>query len=459
MRMKLHVHIERRLYAMQKKRTLWLTIILGTLLTLMATACGSNPSTGATSSGSKPSASTASTPPTVPAEENLYVLDGPASATNGGAGQHIIAFHPGSSSNLTLPVGLFSQDHQRVYTAVPQNGQTVITVTNAHSSANMHTFTIPGTYATAGQNYTTAVISADGRWLALREIGETGPMSTIALVDTQAGKLFKTIQLNGDFDLDAISPDGSRVYLLERLNDQAGHYYVRLYDVSQNQLVDGHIVDKSDYWNDDMSGSALTRQMAKDGTIAYTLYTDTVRNSAFVHILPLAGSYRGARCIDLPAGKTSELLRYYTLALSPDGNTLYAVNSALGVIISIDVGHSDEVFSDNVKATARFNPGTLAGSDKTQALYHGAALSPDQNTLYFVGVHGIWAANTADLKVKSNYVTGQVFTGIALSKDGQTLYAVHPASGVTLVNVASGQSRQVTPCPALTPVGIEWVSN
>jgi DNA-binding beta-propeller fold protein YncE len=443
---------------MQKKRTLWLTIILGTLLTLMATACGSNPSTGVISSGSKPSASTASTPPTAPAEEYLYVLDGPASATNGGVGQHIIAFHPGSTSNVTLPVGLFSQDHQRIYTAVSQNGQTFITVTNAHNGANIHMFTIPGTYSTAGQDYTTAVLSADGHWLALRKIGETGSISTIALVDTQASKLFKTIQLNGDFDLDAISPDGSRVYLLERLNDQAGHYYVRLYDVSQNQLADGRIVDKS-IPDDIMSGSALTRQMANGGTIAYTLYTDTIHNIAFVHILPLAGHYVGARCLDLPAGKASELLHYYTLALSSDGNTLYAVNSALGVIISIDVGHSDEVFSDNVKATAHFDPGTIASSDKTQTLYNGAALSPDQNTLYFVGVHGIWAANTTDLKVKSNDVTGQVFTGIALSKDGQSLYAVHPANGVTLVNVASGQSRQVTPCPALTPLGIEWVSN
>jgi len=85
-------------------------------------------------------------------------------------------------------------------------------------------------------------------------------------------------------------------------------------------------------------------------------------------------------------------------------------------------------------------------------------LSRDQNTLYFVGVHGIWAANTNDLKVKGNYATQQAFTGIALSGDGQTLYAVSPTDGIAMVNIASGQYQRVAQSPAHTPWGIAWVT-
>jgi len=124
------------------------------------------------SSGSKPSASTVSTAPAASAEELLYVLDGSASATNSSAGQHIIAFHPGSASHVTLPAGLFSQDHQRVYNGCSQIGQTAIAVTNAQTGANIRTFTIPGTYSGFRTRLYYAVLSTDGHWLALRQIGK-----------------------------------------------------------------------------------------------------------------------------------------------------------------------------------------------------------------------------------------------------------------------------------------------
>jgi len=67
--------------------------------------------------------------------------------------------------------------------------------------------------------------------------------------------------------------------LLERLNDQAGHYYVRLYDVTQNKLVEGRIVTSlSPMISCQLSIDA--RQMANGGTIAYTLYADIVQNIA-----------------------------------------------------------------------------------------------------------------------------------------------------------------------------------
>src|SRR5207247_4674878 len=102
--------------------------------------------------------------------------------------------------------------------------------------------------------------------------------------------LTRTIPLNGDFTLDAISPGGKALYLLQRLNDTPGHYYVRVYDVSGNTLVQTPIVDKTTLnpsGDPNMTGAALARQMSADGTFAYTPYLEPRRHSAFMHVRPL----------------------------------------------------------------------------------------------------------------------------------------------------------------------------
>jgi hypothetical protein len=441
---------QKEIAAMQKQRVLWFTGIL-ILFLVLVTACSSTGSSNLTS--------TISATPTVSPGEEVYILNGYATQ-NGG--QTIVGFHPGNTATfpaITLPAGLVALDHRTIYTAVPHNGQTVITVTDTQTGKLVRSFTIAGSYSTSEANYTKAVLSGNGRWLALREQGLYSGESIFALVDTQAGKVFKTIRLTGDFDLDAVSPNGQRVYLLERLHDHVGHYYVRLYQVDQNLLVPTIIADKDEINDPRMIGSALTRQMPSDGTFVYTLYIDTPHNIAFVHILPLASQYYGARCIILPVGKSSHLLNYYTLALSADGSVLYAANGALGVVTSISVA-DDDVFSDHIMQTAHFDPGTRVVDNSAAAtLHNGAVLSHDQQTLYFVGIRGIWGVNTFTLKVTGNYLPQQAFTSIALSANKDTLYAVHPVDGIMLVNVASGQSRQVQDSPAHTPWGIEWITD
>jgi hypothetical protein len=433
---------------MQKKGMFWLTALFSAILAL-TTACGSTGPASATATSARPSAAPVST------SGYLYVLDG---YTAGGTGQHIIAFRPGSAKPteaITLPAGLFSQDHRNIYTATPLNGHTMITITNTSTDATVRSFAIPGTYSTAGQNYTTSVLSANGHWLALRQSGQGQGKTTIALIDTEAGKLFKTIRLKGEFDLDAVSPSGDRIYLLERL-DRAGDYHVRYYDVSGNDLYEYPIIDKSDL-DPNMIGSALTRQVSSDGTTAYTLYTEPTRNIAFVHILSLTGEFFDARCIDLPSGKSPALLRYYTLTLSADGSTLYAANGASGVVTAI---HLDaDVTNARIIKTVHFNAGNanVAGSDLAPALYNGAALAPDQKTLYVAGLHGIWQINTADLQVQRSYLAQKSFTGIAMTPGGQTLYAVSPTLGIIAIDVTSGKFQQITQSFAHTPWGVAWI--
>ncbi len=446
---------------MQKKSALWLIVTLSTLLSLLA-ACGTNTTTNST---------TTTVAPTIPPGENLYILDGYTPLGGASYAQQIMAVNPASanpSSLLSLPAGLSSQDHQKLYTATPANGQTTISVINTQSGTKTHTFTIPGTYSTASASYDSAVLSANGQWMALRELGQSANATTIALIDTQSGKVTQTIHLDGDFTLDAISPAGKALYLLQKLNDTPGHYYVRVYNVDQQDLEGTPIVDKTSFnpsGDPNMTGVALTRQVSNGGTFAYTLYIDIRRNYAFVHELPLNDQVYPpiAHCIDLPVGKSAALLHYYTLALSADGGTLYAANGALGVVSSINVSNADPtvIFNDKVQNTTHFNPGnsSLSNSESGRMLYNGAALSSDQKTLYFAGIQGLWAVNTADLRIQGHYLAQQALTGVALSSDNQTLYAVDPAKGITLLSATNGQTQKVLQGPARSPWGIAWIIN
>src|SRR5258708_18745160 len=152
----------------------------------------------------------------------------------------------------------------------------------------------------------------------------------------------------------------------ERAQPVARQYNVRVYDVQANHLVEGSIVDKTAL-DEEMEGKALPRQMSSDGDIAYTLYLNTVTNKAFIHILWLTDIINNsipfpsiARCIDLPVGNNSALLRYYTLTLSRDGQTLYAANAALGMVATINLDLSSNAHQfwliPNAKA-AHFHPG------------------------------------------------------------------------------------------------------
>ena len=442
---------------MKKRSLVWFGLILCMLLPLV-TACG----------GGLPQKSGNSNPAVRPSGDVLYVLD---SYTR--AAQHIVALPTGATNptaRLTLPAGLTDLKHQRVYIANPlSNGHTSISVIDTSSGATVRTFSIPGSYSAADRGYADSMLSGDGRWLALRALDTPAGTTSIALVDTQAGKLVKSIRLNGDFTLDAVSPRGTILYLLEYYQAGTSHYNVRAYDVNANQLLQNSIVDKNDL-GDKMQGEALSRQMSEDGDMAYTLYINHVTNKAFIHILWLTDTVNNytpfpaiARCIDLPVGSSPALLHYYTLTLSQDGKTLYAANAALGMIakVNLDLGmNAYQLWLIDKARIDHFNAGNpvVTQADQARELHNGAVLSRDQNLLYVAGLHGIWVINTDTLKMQSEYLKQQDFTGLAVSGDGRTLYGVDPATGITLLDPSSGDTHAVIKSAVQAPWGIEWAN-
>jgi len=451
---------------MKKRSFVWLGLLLSLLLTLV-TACA----------GGLPQAGSNSNPAARPAGGELYVLDSYTGAGNKQVAQHIVALPVGTTNPaalLTLPAGLTDLKHQRVYIASSVTGgngtvHTTISILDTSSGAPVRTFSIPGSYSTADRGYADSMLSGDGRWLALRELDTPAGTTSIALVDTQAGKLVKNIHLNGDFTLDAVSPKGTMLYLLEYYQAGTSHYNVRAYDVNANQLLQGSIVDKNEL-GEKMQGLALARQVSDDGDMAYTLYINPVTNKAFIHVLWLTDTVNNstpfpaiARCLDLPVGRSPALLHYYTLTLSQDGSTLYAANAALGLVakVNLDLGlNSYQLWLIGGARTNHFNPANrvVTAADQARALHNGAALSRDQHLLYVAGLHGIWVINADTLQVQSEYLQQQSFTGLAISSDGNTLYGVDPATGITLLDPGSGAIRAVIKGVVQAPWGIEWAT-
>lgn len=399
---------------------------------------------------------------TMPANETLYVLSGTGDAAGG---QRIVAIQPevARGAPVNLPLGLATQDHQRIYVATPNGAQTTIAILDTRTGTNVRSFSFSGRYATDSYGYGMATLTPDGHWLALRQVGQTeGEQSTIALVDTQAGKVGRTIQLSGDFAIDALSPDGSVLYLLQNLHDVQHHYYVRAFDIGVGKLLDQIIVDKSEIDHPQMQGSAVARRMGNNGAEAFTLYVDPVRNTAFVHILPLDTSGNitpFARCVDdLPASTSADLLRGYTLALSSDGATLYAVNAALGVASRITTSDGG-VLNAHVVATSHFEPmGSVSGDYGTAGiLSNGAALSADGATLYVASARGLQVIRTSDMKPLGTYLPGHALTGVALSANSKLLYVADAQQGILLLSSDGSQWEQLTINGTQSLQGIAWV--
>jgi hypothetical protein len=102
-------------------------------------------------------------------------------------------------------------------------------------------------------------------------------------------------ELPGRFGFDAISPDGSRIYLVEYRDPRDPlDYAIRAFDTERGRLLRGEIVDPSEP-DERMAGFPVSRQMSPDGRWAYTLYAGG--HEAFIHALDTERAT--AVCVDL----------------------------------------------------------------------------------------------------------------------------------------------------------------
>jgi hypothetical protein len=158
--------------------------------------------------------------------------------------------------------------------------------------------TIPGQYGMVQltPSGTMGGLFHDGSAFVVQSIGLNATSSFVVL-STKDLAVRDTINLKGVFGFDALSPDGSRLYLIQHTSTQdIEHYIVRSYDLATNTLLRGRVADKKQRsWV--MQGWAVDRAATSEGRWAYTLYANP-GGFPFIHALD---TVRGvAHCIGLP---------------------------------------------------------------------------------------------------------------------------------------------------------------
>lgn len=165
--------------------------------------------------------------------------------------------------------------------------------------------------------------------------GYPSPRAVTDLSIARRGAEVQAHTLRGNYEPEAFSRDGRRLYLIKYVPAEAPTgYQVRQLDLATGDVSGVESVDIRP--GAVMGGSARGRVMAPDGSRLYTLYsvpagvpdglhgTDTERGRAFVHILDLEEGW--AHCLLLPDPIGVETMASGPMAISPDGGTLAVVD-------------------------------------------------------------------------------------------------------------------------------------
>jgi hypothetical protein len=158
--------------------------------------------------------------------------------------------------------------------------------------------------------------------------GSTFVLQSMGLSDSTEFVLLRTVDLGvrdrivlrGTYAFDALSPDGSKLYLIQHKSAQdVQHYIVRAYDLDAHALMPGRIADKTQK-NWVMQGWSVDRATAPSGRWVYTLYANP-GGFPFIHALD---TVRGvAHCVGVPWPQTeSNQNKVFNFRLSLHGKTL-----------------------------------------------------------------------------------------------------------------------------------------
>jgi hypothetical protein len=333
----------------------------------------------------------------------------------GGQRGQLIAFDlRRPSRSFRLPPGMLSADGRHYFTARVRKTETTL------GSYDPRTGRLGSVWSIARQWRLGAVASTGRRLVLFRSASTARDFSRFAVVDTVRGDVVRLLHLRGLYDVESLSPDGHRLYLVRWRGTQ---YDLQVYDLRTRRLRANPPVSE-DGEREKMVGTAWVGLPSRDGRMLYTLYVKDDA-SAFVHALDLTG--KPPHCIDLP-GRAKDPIDagMVSLVLSPDERTLYVVSPRLGRVAVVDVA------AMKVVRIVRFQRAAVAATSAP------GAISPNGRTLYFAGDGQLWAYDTAYRRVRGPYDAPPGVLGLAFVPGGKRLVVVDGARQVTIRDAATG---------------------
>jgi outer membrane protein assembly factor BamB len=240
----------------------------------------------------------------------------------------------------------------------------------------------------------------------------------------------QTIRLDGNIEPEAFTVDEQSLFVLQYRPPLAPTtYQVRRLDLATGDLhdvysVDGHLQNR-------MRGTARTQAMSPDGTRLYTLYTlrDGGETSAFVHVLSLDEEW--AHCVFLPEEFENAPEASTALAVGPDGNRLYATETATGTLAEID---TEEL------AVERTSVVQLDGPSASMAV-------GDDGRVYLGSGRVVTVVDGDELETIDSWPNGDVVSGIQVSADGSRVFAGTGQRHVAVLNAADGTRLSLLTVP------------
>jgi hypothetical protein len=332
-----------------------------------------------------------------------------------GPGGELVAWNTATRQAVfSLPPGMSSANGSAYYSASGTRSRTFLKRFTVATAFLENEWTLPGRWQLQG-------VSPDGRWAALvrRQAGST----RVLIFDGQRGTRAHVMRLRGNFEVETISRDGKRLFLIERLAGRA--YNVRQYDLSRERLVANPLRAAGVKI---MAGYAWSGVASPDGRWLMTLYLSTPDKLAFVHSLDLERS-RPA-CIALPSSGAMARLKRYSLTLAPNGKTLFAANPTLGVVAQLDLARA------KVTRVTRFSRSEPVAGARAATL---STISRNGRTMYFSAGRDLWAYDAAYAIVRGPYATGGSIVGVGYGSGDKRVYAVRKDGRMVAFRAATGR--------------------
>jgi outer membrane protein assembly factor BamB len=370
---------------------------------------------------------------------------------------NILAIDARTGATLrTLPDGSPSFDHSTLIATEEANGatQTVLRRLEIASGRELGSFTLDGTYHAVWTDGGQTGLSRDGHHLVLSiyPYQQNGDWVTgFRVVEPASGAIQATLDLKGQstYGFVAMSPDGRSVYLNQF---GEGVTSLRVFDVPSSTLLPAAVIagvrnpggfrpapvfSRDGRWMFSLDAGSPGNCTSWDGPKC----TPKVDEQPYVFALDLAA--RRMQTVPLPmAQKSTDFEKYllWSIAVAPDGATAYAINPALGLIDEVDATQMKLRRTSSITVSrVDQDPLPTLGSfffpvaNAKRYITGGALISPNGDRIYAAGNKGVAVVNTADLSSRAAWQADGEFDALALTTDGERLYAVSNANAKIVI--------------------------